>query len=240
MIFGHRGVPDQTPENTIASFQKSVDLGLDGIELDARFCKTGELVVFHDDKVDKITNGSGFVADLTFDEIRQLDAGTHFAEEFKTERIPTLEEALEVLGGKMIVNIELKSKSIPDDGLEAKVVPLVEKMGLQSSVVLSSFNPFSVHRVRKINPGLKRALLFSDDQPIHLRQAWGSYLVPLDGLHPRYPLVTDRLMKRAKANNWFVCTWTVDEMTEVRRVFDAGVTIVITNHPESVRGALAG
>ena len=240
MIFGHRGVPDQTPENTIASFQKSVDLGLDGIELDARMCKSGELVVFHDDKVDKITDGSGLVADLSFDEIRQLDAGTHFAEEFKAERIPTLEEALEVLGGKMIVNIELKSKSIRDDGLETKVVPLVEKMGLQSSVILSAFNPFSVHRVRKINPDLKRALLFADDQPIHLRQAWGSYLVSLDGLHPRYPLVTDKLMKRAKANNWFVCTWTVDDEAEARRVFDAGVTIAITNHPESIRSALAG
>jgi glycerophosphoryl diester phosphodiesterase len=239
LLFGHRGVPDQTPENTLASFQKAVDLGLDGIELDARLCKTGELVVFHDDRLDKITDGAGLIAEMPFAYIRQLDAGSHFDRSFHAEKIPTLEEALEVLGNKMIVNIELKSKSIRDDGLEAKVIPLVEKMGLESSVIFSSFNPFSVRRTRKINPKLTVALLFAEDQPIHLRQAWGSYVVELSGLHPRYPLVNEKLMERAATNKWFVCTWTVDKAGEVGRMFEAGVDIVITNHPERIRTAIA-
>ena len=130
LIFGHRGVPDERPENTLPGFQRAVELGLDGVELDVFQCGTGELVVFHDEKVDKLTDGSGQVVELAFDYLRELDAGSRFGEDFKGERIPTLEETLEVLGGKMIVNIELKSRSIPDDGLEDKVVALVRKMGL--------------------------------------------------------------------------------------------------------------
>ena len=238
LVFGHRGVPDETPENTIASFQKAMELGLDGVELDARLCTTGELIVFHDDKVDKVTNGSGLIEELSFEELRALDAGSHLSEDFKDERIPTLEETLEVLGDKMLINIELKTKSIRDDGLEKAVIDLVERMGLQFSVILSSFNPFSVWRVTKINPALTTALLFAEDQPIYLKRAWGSYLVRIAGLHPRYPLVTDKLLKRARANRWFVCTWTVDETSAAEHFFEMGVDIVITNHPGSMKSAL--
>lgn len=238
LIFGHRGAPDETPENTIAGFQRAVELNLDGVELDARLCKSGELVVLHDDNVDKVTNGSGQVAELSFEELRQLDAGCRFGESFKGEMIPTLEETLDVLGKEMIVNIELKTRSIPDDGLETKVVALVERMRLQSSVILSSFNPFSVKRALKANPHLKAALLFADDQPIHLRRAWGLHFVNVDGVHPRYPLVTEKLMKRARANKWFVTTWTVDEAPVAETMFELGVDIVITNHPRRMCKAL--
>ncbi len=238
LLFGHRGVPEETPENTLASFQRAVELGLDGVELDARLCKSGELVVFHDEKVDKLTDGSGYVKELAFDELRQLEAGVRFGRNFKSERIPSLEEALGVLGGKMLVNIELKGNSIGDDGLAGKVVALVERMGLRSSVILSSFNPFYVWRVARARAGLTVGLLFADDQPVHLRRAWASRLVKIDGLHPRYPLVTDRLMRRARARNWFVSTWTVDDPALAARLFETGVDIVITNRPEQMREAL--
>ncbi len=238
LIFGHRGVPDEAPENTLAGFQKAVEMGLDGVELDARLCATGELVVLHDDEVDKVTDGSGRVDALSFEVLRRLDAGARFSDGFKEEKIPTLEETLEVLGGKMIVNIELKTRSIPGDGLEAKVVALVERMQLQSSVVLSSFNPFSVRRARAANPDLKTALLFADDQPIHLRRAWGLHFVKVDGVHPKYPLVSEKLMRRARARGWFVNTWTVDDASIAKKMFEAGVAIVITNHPRSMREQL--
>jgi len=231
LIFGHRGVPDEAPENTIIGFQKAVEMGLDGVELDVQLCKTGELVIIHDEEVDKLTDGSGHVAELAFEELRRLDAGKHFDERFRGEKIPALEEVLEVLGGKMIVNIELKTRAIRDVGLEEKVVRLIEEMELQSSVILSSFNPFAVRRAKKENPGLTTALLFADDQPIHLRRAWGLYVVPVDGVHPRYPLVSEKLIRRAERNNWFMCTWTVDDAAVAQAMFGAGVDIVITNHP---------
>lgn len=234
LIFGHRGAPDETPENTIAGFQRSVELGLDGVELDARFCKSGELVVFHDDKVEKITDGSGNIEELSLDELKELDAGSHAGSEFKGEKIPLLEEVLEVLGGKMIINVELKTRSVPDDELEAEVIRLIKTMGLESSVILSSFNPFSVGRARKLDPGMTAALLYAEDQAIYLRQAWGSYLMRLDGIHPKYPLVSEKLMRRAKAKKWFVCTWTVDDMSMAEKMFDMGIDIVITNHPRKM------
>ncbi len=238
LLFGHRGVPQEAPENTLASFGRAVELALDGVELDARLCRTGELVVIHDERVDKLTNGSGCVDQLSFDEIRSLDAGTRFGGSFKGERIPSLEEAFEALRGKMVVNVELKTKSVAGDGLEGKVVALIEKMGLESSVILSSFNPFSIRRVKQANPALTVGLLFSDDQPIHLRRAWASHLMKIDGLHPRYPLVTKRLIGRARANKWFVGTWTVDDADVAARLLRAGVDIVMTNRPRQLRESL--
>lgn len=238
LIFGHRGVPDETPENTIASFQRAVELGLDGVELDVQLCSSGELVVIHDEEVGKLTDGTGAIKDITFDYLRGLDAGFRFSNEFKGEKIPTLEEVLGVLGEKMIVNIELKTRSIPGDGLEEKVVALVEKMGLGSSVILSSFNPFSIRRARIANPDLKTALLFSDDQPIHLRRAWGLRFVKVDAVHPRFPLVGDKWMKRARANNWIVNTWTVDKASKARKLFEMGVSVAITNYPRRMREEL--
>ena len=197
LIFGHRGVPRDAPENTIAGFKRAVELQLDGVELDVQKCRSGELVVFHDDEVDKLTDGSGAVVELSYDELRHLDAGVKFQGNFKGERIPSLEEVLDVLRGEMIINIELKTRSIRDDGLETHVFDLIERMALQSSVILSSFNPFSIRRVIRANADLTTGLLFAEDQAIYLRQAWGSYLLSINGLHPRHPLVTDTLLRRA-------------------------------------------
>jgi glycerophosphoryl diester phosphodiesterase len=231
-------VPDETPENTVIGFRRAVELGLDGVELDVQLCRSGELVIIHDEEVDKVTDGSGPVAELTFDELRRLDAGSHYAPEFAGERIPTLEEVLDVLGGAMIVNIELKTRSILDSGLETAVVRLVEKMNVQSSVILSSFNPCAVRRVKKENPELVAALLFAEDQPIHLRRAWGLPFLDVDGIHPRYPLISEKVLRRAEKKSWFVCTWTVDDAAVAAAMFGAGVDIVITNHPAMLRREL--
>jgi glycerophosphoryl diester phosphodiesterase len=235
LVFGHRGVPREAPENTLASFQRALELGLDGVELDARLCRSGDLIVFHDDTVDKLTDGRGSICDLGFEELRALDAGVRFGGKFKSEKIPTLEEVLDVLGGKMLVNIELKTDSARDGGLAYKVVMLVEEMNLLSSVILSSFNPISIRRAKKLNPKVVTTLLYADDQPIHLRRAWASYILKLEGVHPRYPMVNDSLMKRARAKGWFVGTWTVDDASIAERLFQLGVGIVISNRPREIR-----
>ncbi|GAB4349728.1 MAG: glycerophosphodiester phosphodiesterase [Candidatus Abyssubacteria bacterium] len=238
LIFGHRGVPCEAPENTVASFQRAVELGLDGVELDVQLCKSGELVVFHDFRVDKLTDGTGLVADLSFEEIRRLDAGSHFSEKFRNERIPTLEEVLGILGGRMLVNVELKQETLGDRGLESRASGLIKKMGLSTSVILSSFNPFSIWRAGRAQPDMACALLFADDQPLHLRRAWAARVLELDGLHPRFPLISDALMKRARAKGWFVGTWTVDDPREAERLVEAGVDIIISNRPAQLREEL--
>lgn len=111
MVIAHRGFSGQAPENTLASFQKAVELGSDMIELDVRFSKDGQVVVIHDDTIDRTTNGRGKVADYTLKELKQFDAGSWFAPQFSGERIPTLKEVLELVKGKVLVNIEIKDES---------------------------------------------------------------------------------------------------------------------------------
>ncbi len=238
LLFGHRGVPQEAPENTLSGFRRALELGLDGVELDVRLCKTGELIVFHDDEVDRLTNGYGPIQKLSFDEIRRLDAGGKFGEKFQNEKIPTLEEVLALLGNLMLVNIELKTGSIQDEGLEAKVVDLVQKMKLRKSVILSSFNPFSIWRAKRRDPELVTALLFADDQPLHLRRGWAARFIRIDGIHPRYALINDKLLRKARGRKWFIGTWTVDSEAHAARLFKSGVDIIISNRPAHLRQAL--
>jgi glycerophosphoryl diester phosphodiesterase len=239
LLFGHRGVPQEAPENTLAGFRRALELGLDGVELDVRLCSSGEMVIFHDDDVSRLTNGSGRICELCFDELRRLDAGIRFEEKFQGEKIPSLEEVFELVGGRMLVNVELKTDSLRDQGLEAKVIALIEKMNLQSSIILSSFNPFSLWRAKQKGPDLVAALLFADDQPVHLRRAWATAIINVDGIHPRHPLITEKLMRKARSRKWFVGAWTVDAVARATRFFDIGVDIIISNRPAQLRQALA-
>src|SRR3972149_9393656 len=119
MVIAHRGFSGQAPENTLASFKKARELGSDMIELDVRFSKDGHMVVMHDDTLDRTTNGRGKVADYTLKELKQLDAGSWFAPQFSDERIPNLNEVLELAKGKILVNIEIGTPSgkLPAAGL---------------------------------------------------------------------------------------------------------------------------
>jgi glycerophosphoryl diester phosphodiesterase len=239
LLLGHRGVPQEAPENTLSGFRQALEHSLDGVELDVQLCRTGELVVFHDETVNKVTNGFGRVSELSFDELRRLDAGVRFGKEFEGEQIPSLEEVLELLGGRMLINIELKTRALHDDGLEAKVARVIQKMKLQSSVIFSSFNPCSLWCMQRQNPDFSLALLFSDDQPIHLRRAWATHILPLRGVHPRYPLLSSRLIRRARGKGWFVGTWTVDSAADAARLYDRGADIIISNRPAQLREELS-
>ena len=114
LIWGHRGASDSAPENTLAAFKAAVRVGADGIELDVMHCGSGEIVVIHDDSVDRTTNASGHVGTMPLDTLRMLDAGARFAPGFSGEIIPTLEEVLDTVGHRVRANIEIKS---PTSGL---------------------------------------------------------------------------------------------------------------------------
>jgi glycerophosphoryl diester phosphodiesterase len=139
----HRGASAAAPANTMAAFEKALALGADGIELDVQLSADGVPVVIHDFTVDDTTDGSGKVARMTLAQLEQLDAGSYFDPAFAGERIPTLEKVLEVMGNRLLLNIELKGFSLFDKGLERAVIGLIEQHALRSRVFLSSFNPFS-------------------------------------------------------------------------------------------------
>jgi glycerophosphoryl diester phosphodiesterase len=248
LLIAHRGASDLAPENTIAAFHRARELGADGVELDVTLTRDRVPVVIHDDTVDRTTDGHGAVNDMTVYDIKRLDAGGWKNPAYRGESIPTLAEVFDALGDwvkpsgleyKGVINVELKSATLRTDGVERQVVNLVEQMKLQESVILSSFNPLALVRVRALNGQLMRGLLYDLRMPIYLRRAWLRVLVAPHALHPDHAMVDTGYMIWATRDKYSVNTWTVDEPQEALRLADLGVNAIITNKPDLIRRALA-
>jgi glycerophosphoryl diester phosphodiesterase len=222
----------------MAAFEKAIELGADGIEFDAHLSADGVPVVIHDFAVDATTDGTGRVAEMDLAQLKQLDAGSHFDPAFAGERIPTLEEVLQAFGDRLLLNIELKSVSPRDDGLERAVLALVEEHELRSRVLLSSFNPFSLRRAKKIAPHVRVGLLYAPDLPLFLSRAWLAPLFPHEARHPEHTMVDARTMAWARRRGYRVNTWTVDDPDEMHRLINLGVNGIITNVPDVLRDVL--
>ena len=238
MNIAHRGASAVAPANTLAAFEKAVELGADGIEFDVHLSADGVPVVIHDFSVDSTTDGSGRVAEMTIAQLAQLDVGSYFDPAFAGERIPTLEAVLEAMGGRLLLNIELKSTSLRDKGLEQTVIAQIERHGLGTSVLFSSFNPFSLRRAKRIAPHIAVGLLYGPDLPLPLRRAWLAPLVPHEARHPEHTMVDAHYMAWARRRGYRVNTWTVDDPDEMHRLIGLGVDGIITNVPDVLRSIL--
>ena len=212
--------PVQAPENTLAAFRAAIAAGADMIELDVHLTRDNEVVVIHDDTLERTTNGKGNVAEKTLAELKSLDAGSWFNPRFAGERIPTLAEVLEIARGRILVNIELKKgKNFPYtmEELADRTLAVVEKAGMTDQVLFSSFDPAAVNRIREKNPRLPIALIV--DKP------WEKPEDP--GAGTRYPTLNCRTtvlneenIRRAHAGGIQVHVWTVntqEAMDEVHR-----------------------
>ncbi|MDK1726489.1 glycerophosphodiester phosphodiesterase [Dellaglioa algida] len=162
-IFAHRGSKGTRPENTLISFQAAIDAGADGIETDVQLSKDGKLIIMHDEKIDRTTNLTGRVTDLTLAELKKADAGVKFSDEYRGEQIPTLEEVIELLkrnNFKGTFNLELKTNHIEYQGIEELVNEQMRHLPADIHLLYSSFNPNSIRRMQKINPEAEFASLF--------------------------------------------------------------------------------
>jgi glycerophosphoryl diester phosphodiesterase len=222
----------------MAAFERAVTLGADGIEFDVHLSADGVPVVIHDFAVDATTDGSGRVAEMDLAQLKQLDAGSHFDPAFAGERIPTLEEVLQAFSDRLLLNIELKSVSLRDNGLEQAVLALVEQYELGSRVLLSSFNPFSLRRAKKIAPHVRVGLLYAPDLPLFLSHAWLAFLLPHEARHPEHTMVDARYMTWARRRGYRVNVWTVDDQDEMRRLIALSVSGIITDVPDVLREVL--
>jgi glycerophosphoryl diester phosphodiesterase len=234
----HRGASKVAPPNTLAAFDKAIDLGADGIELDVHLSADGVPVVIHDFRVDATTDGTGSVADLTLAQLKQLDAGLTFDPAFRSERIPALEEVLDHVGKRLLLNIELKARGARDRGLERAVIALIDRYGLSQSVLLSSFNPVALRRAKRLAPHIPAGLLTAPDLPLPLRQAWLAPLVPHEARHPEHTMVNGRAIRRARRRGHRIHTWTVDGAEEMCRLITLGVDGIITNVPDILRAVI--
>lgn len=170
-IYGHRGAKGMYPENSLLSFEKAIEQGVEGLELDVHMTKDGEIVVIHDENLERTTDGSGYIKDMTLEEIKQFSVGArskygHFLnydeEVWSAERVPTLIEVLELLKQYPIeLNIEIKTTMEKYDGIEEKVLSIVKENGGNRKVIYSSFHLPTILRIKKLSPEAKIALLLS-------------------------------------------------------------------------------
>ena len=226
-IIAHRGASAHAPENTIAAFQLALDQGADGIELDVMLSKDGHLVVIHDNTVDRTTDGKGAVRDMTLEELKSLDAGGG-------QRIPTLEEVLELFGGRFIINIELSNYVSIFNKLPIEAAKMVKNHQLGKSVIMSSFNPFNLPRFHAILPEVDLGLLTDPNKA----KKWVWRLFNYDALHPHFSDVDQVLVAALHRRNRKVNVWTVDDPQEIRRLAALEVDSIITNDPVAAREVL--
>jgi glycerophosphoryl diester phosphodiesterase len=239
LIIAHRGSSASAPENTLAAFLLAAEQGADAIELDVDLTRDGYVVVMHDATVDRTTDGQGRVADLTLDEIRRLDAGAWKAAAFKGQRVPLLEEVMEGVGRRVLINVEIKGMSLRGHGLEEKVAVLLERHGLIDRAIISSFNPFALRRAKRINPRLACGLIYAPDSPLLLRAAWLAPLIPgLNARHPHHSQVNPGIVAQFHARGLAVNVWTVNQAGIARAMAQAGVDGIMGDDPILIREAV--
>lgn len=234
IILGHRGSSGLAPENTLAAMKLAIKQGCQGIETDLQLTKDGEVIVFHDWSVERTTNGTGEIKDLTLEELLTLDAGSWFSKEFKNEKILTLKSLLNIIPNNLLLNLEIKSRSWDNRGIEEKVVNILEENRSLENIVISSFNHKSLERVQKLNPNIKLGLLF-EGQMVNLVELLKISKLNIYSLHPNHHYVDKEFIEEAHGHNYKVYSWTVNDIKSANRLKNAGIDGIITNFPRLFR-----
>ncbi|WP_054948731.1 glycerophosphodiester phosphodiesterase [Numidum massiliense] len=232
-VIAHRGASGTAPENTMAAFDKALSLKVDAIETDIQLTKDGVPVICHDQRIDRTSDGSGFVCDYTLEELRQFDFSGKFSSDFRGEKIPTLEQFLQrVQHEDVILNIEIKNGPIYYDGIEDQLLTLLKTYDCLGKTVVNSFDFQCLDTVRQLDPTVKIGLIL----PINFAKLF-DYIDLLGytpySLHPKSFYLTDELISGAKERNIKVYPWSVDGRIGERVNYEAlGVDGVCTNYPE--------
>ncbi len=222
-VVGHRGAAGLEPENTLRSIHRAIDIGVDAVEVDARRSKDGELVIMHDPAVDRTTNGKGRVSSFTLKELKSLDAG-------KGETIPTLDELIAAVKGKVGLFIEIKEPETVHD-----VVEHVAMAGMASKTTYVSFFHPSLLRAKQESPSSRCGVIFSCDPADPTKLALD---VNADLVLPNHLYTSERTVKESHQRSLLVQTWTVNNADDLARVVKWGVDGVASDFPNVMVEAL--
>ena len=221
-------------ENTIEAFELARDAGADGVELDVRACATGEAIVFHDATLARLAGRGHHIADMSLADVRsvELNAG---------RRISTLDDVIEHVGRDLLVNIEIKSPRLfrAQRDVDAALA-CIERHAAADRVLVSSFDPAAVWRVRRRAPHLRTGLLFHKGAPVVLKRAWVAPVLRPFALHPEDVLITAERVAVWRRRGFAINAWTVDHPARLRALAALGVDIVMANDPGAALRALAG
>jgi len=230
-VWAHRGSRTKAPENTLEAFSVAIAEHSDGIELDVHLTADGEIVVAHDETVDRVSNGSGLIVSKTLSQLRELDFSKGFPSH-SPARIPTLREVYDLVKPtNLFINVEIKSGIVLYEGIEQKLLKLSEEMGMKERIIYSSFNHFSLMILRQADPSAKIGLLYNEalvDPFIYAKH------LNADAVHPFYPTLSGPgVIEGCKKYGIKIHPWTVNDPDSMRRLIAAGVDALITDVPDT-------
>ena len=236
-VMAHRGDSGKYPENTMLAFEKAAEAGADAIELDVQLTRDGEVVVIHDERIDRTTDGTGFVKDYTYKELAQFNAAKLHPQTAEFQRIPAFEEYCAWAKQAGIeTNIEIKTGVYYYEGIERKTLDIIRRHGLEDKVMFSSFNHVSLLRIKELMPEAVCGALMG-------RAGIGNagYYCRTNGFafyHPDYEGLTREMTENCKNYGIGLNVWTVNSMEGLERLYEWGCEGIITNFPGVARGWL--
>lgn len=240
VIIAHRGYRQRFPENTLAAFAAAFDAGAHMVELDVTLTRDRQVVVLHDETLNRTTDGKGRVRQRSLADLKQLDAGGWFHPQFSGERLPTLDEVLDLCAGQGLVNIEIKPNafeaSFPPDAIERQVVKAASKRALSDCILVSSSVPGIIRRIAALPDapavamvsGWRRGL-----DPVTVCRTIGAY-----SWHPNHRTLTAKALHLAHAAGLKVFPYTVNKRAEIQRLLQLGIDGLITDDPPLVRDCI--
>ena len=236
LFIAHRGIRARYPENTLAAFKGAIDAGAHMIELDVSLSRDRQLVVIHDETVDRTTNGTGAVKALTLNQLCQLDAGSWFDSRFNAERLPTLAQVLDAVKGHLSVNIEIKPEAFetqgPADAVERQVLDLVREKTMRDDVLVSSFEWRMLDNLRKMEPGIALGLLSKASADENLLR-WYHRIKGISW-HPDYRILTRSQVETLHSLGARVFPYAVDGKMDTRGMLAMGVDGLIVDDPRQM------
>ena len=232
IIFAHRWASAVAPENTLEAFDLAFQQGAQGIELDAKLSRDGEVVVIHDTTVDRTTDGHGRVASMSLKQLESLNAGNANNASFSKCKIPTLEEVFDAFGRRGIINVELTNYVTPGDMLVEKVCSLISKHGLQDSILLSSFLGRNLNASARLLPSVHRGLLALPGWLGIWQRSFGFMLGNYQCLHAWLQDVDQHQVLRVHRLGRLILVWTVNTGEDVLKLKEWGVDGIFTDDPE--------
>ncbi len=226
IVCGHRGDSHSFPENTLPAFKNCLDNGIPAIELDVHQCKSGQIVVIHDDTVDRTTNGHGCVKDLDWDYLHGLNIKSSFIKPGQIVKLPLLKEVLTLVNGQMTINIEIKGYT-PD--LVKGVIELLHDYPKTAKIIISSFEYESLEEAYRLDKSLKLAYLTEKSQFLDVTDKLKK--INACAWNPDFKSLTSNDVKLAHQNNYKIWSWTIDGSDNYKRACLFNIDGIITNEP---------
>lgn len=241
-VIAHRGASGYAPENTLVAIEQAIDLKADIVEIDVHLSKDGELMVIHDETLERTTDGQGFVHDMTLKELKELDAGSWFGNNYNGQRIPTLDEVLKLIDGRVTCLIEIKwAEEFLYEGIVPKIHEAVLRHQAKDWVMIQSFEGAYLDESYAINPEIpvQKLIVFEESVPLlsfhldnqfHLGRA--EVKPYFTGVNPFFLSMTQRRVAGLQVQGKTVFTYTVNEVEDMEKLLLMGVDGIITNFPD--------